>query len=85
MTLGAIRGWTFDQLPTPVQLHRVRIGARCDALADQLTGHAVERLGEQLAETENGYYKAELIYGPALTGPPKTVEDVELASLGWVY
>ncbi|CAN5693529.1 hypothetical protein BH09ACT8_BH09ACT8_59710 [soil metagenome] len=38
-----------------------------------------------LAETVNGYYKAELIYGPARTGPWKTVEDVELANLGWVY
>ncbi|WP_256999918.1 integrase core domain-containing protein, partial [Mycobacterium intracellulare] len=37
-----------------------------------------------LAETVNGYYKAELIYGPARTGPWKTVEDVELATLGWV-
>jgi putative transposase len=38
-----------------------------------------------LAETVNGYYKAELIYGPARSGPWKTVEDVELATLGWVY
>ena len=38
-----------------------------------------------MAETVNGYYKAELIYGPARTGPWKTVEDVELATLGWVY
>jgi putative transposase len=38
-----------------------------------------------LAETVNGYYKAELIYGPARTEPWKTVEDVELATLGWVY
>ncbi|VAZ79009.1 hypothetical protein LAUMK7_04605 [Mycobacterium kansasii] len=33
----------------------------------------------------NGYYKSELIYGPARTGPWRTVEDVELATLGWVY
>jgi hypothetical protein len=33
----------------------------------------------------NGYYKAELIYGPARTGPWKTAEDVEPATLGWVY
>ena len=26
-----------------------------------------------------------MIYGPARTGPCKTVEDVELATLGWVY
>ncbi|ORA81216.1 hypothetical protein BST27_30975, partial [Mycobacterium intermedium] len=38
-----------------------------------------------LAETVNGYYKAELIYGPARSGPWKTVEDVELATLGWVH
>ncbi len=38
-----------------------------------------------LAETVNGYYKAELIYGPARGGPWKTVEDVELATLSWVY
>lgn len=38
-----------------------------------------------LAETVNGYYKAELIYGPARTGPWKAVEDVELVTLGWVH
>lgn len=37
------------------------------------------------AETVNGYYKAELIYGPARTAPWRTVEDVELATLSWVY
>ncbi len=38
-----------------------------------------------LAETTNGYYKAELIRGPARQGRPwKTVEDVELATLGYV-
>jgi len=36
-------------------------------------------------ETVNGYYKAELIRGPARTGPWKTVEEVELATLGWVH
>jgi putative transposase len=38
-----------------------------------------------LAETVNGYYKAELIRGPARNGPWKTVEEVELATLGWVH
>ena len=38
-------------------------------------------------QTVNGYYKAELIRGPARAqkGPWKTVEDVELATLGWVH
>ena len=38
-----------------------------------------------LAETVNGYYKAELIRGPARQGPWKTIEEVELATLGWVH
>jgi len=33
----------------------------------------------------NGYYKTELIRGPARPGPWKTVQDVELATLGWVH
>jgi putative transposase len=39
-----------------------------------------------LAETVNGLYKTELIRGPAQVGRPrKTVENVELATLGWVH
>ena len=38
-----------------------------------------------LAETVNGYYKAELIRGPARRGPWRMVDDVELATLGWVH
>lgn len=38
-----------------------------------------------LAETVSEYYKAELVRGPARTGPWKTVEDLELATLGWVH
>jgi hypothetical protein len=38
-----------------------------------------------LAETVNGYYKSELVYGPTQTGPWKTIADVELATLGWVH
>ena len=38
-----------------------------------------------LAETVNGYYKAELVRGPTRRGPWKTVEDLELATLGWVH
>ena len=33
----------------------------------------------------NGYYKAELVRGPARSGPWKRVEDFELATLGWVH
>lgn len=38
-----------------------------------------------LAETVNGYYKAELVRGPEHPGPWKTVEELKLATLGWVH
>ncbi len=37
-----------------------------------------------LAESVNGLYKTELIRGPA-QGPWRNVDDVELATLGWVH
>jgi putative transposase len=37
-----------------------------------------------LAETVNGLYKTELIRGPGRQ-PWHTIEDVELATLGWVH
>ena len=53
------------------------------------TGPSIGSVGDSfdnaLAESANGYYKAELIRGPARFGPWKTVEDVELATLGWVH
>jgi len=48
-------------------------------------GSVGDSFDNALAETVNGYYKAELIRGPARTGPWRTVEDVELATLGWVH
>ncbi len=36
-----------------------------------------------MAESINGLYKSELIYNET-QGPWRTVEDVELATLGWV-
>jgi putative transposase len=48
-------------------------------------GSVGDSFDNALAETVNGYYKAELIRGPARSGPWKTVEDVELATLGWVH
>jgi putative transposase len=38
-----------------------------------------------LGETVNGYYKTELVRGPARPGPWKTIEDLELATLRWVH
>ncbi|GAA1051953.1 hypothetical protein GCM10009570_05420 [Dietzia natronolimnaea] len=48
-------------------------------------GTVGDSFDKALAETVKGYYKAELNYGPAHRGPWKTVEDVELATLGWVH
>ena len=48
-------------------------------------GSVGDSFDNALAETVNGYYKAELIRGPTRCGPWKTVEDVELATLGWVH
>jgi putative transposase len=50
-----------------------------------LDRHRRRQLRQRPGRTVNGYYKSELIYGPARTGPWKTVEDVELATLGWVH
>ena len=69
---------------SPVHLGALRRAARRDRSA------AVDRVGRDsydnaVAETVNGYYKAELICGPARSGPWKTVKDVDLATLGWVH
>lgn len=48
-------------------------------------GTVADSFDNALAETVNGYYKAELIRGPARSAPWKSVEDVELATLGWVH
>lgn len=48
-------------------------------------GSVGDSFDNTLAGTVNGYYKAELLRGPARAGPWKTVEDVELATLGWVH
>ncbi len=47
-------------------------------------GSVGDALDNALAESVNSLYKAELIYGPQ-QGPWHTIEDVELATLGWVH
>ncbi len=68
------------------QFTSIRYGERLAEIgAIPSSGSIGDSFDNALAETVNGYYKAELIYGPARTGPWKTVEDVELATLGWVH
>lgn len=68
------------------QFTSIRYGERlAEISAVPSIGTVGDSFDNALAETVNGYYKAELIYGPARPGPWKTVEDVELATLGWVH
>ncbi|EIV38201.1 transposase [Mycobacteroides abscessus 3A-0122-R] len=68
------------------QFTSIRYGERLAEIgAVPSIGTVGDSFDNAVAETVNGYYKSELIYGPARTGPWKTIEDVELATLGWVH
>ncbi|WP_141287134.1 MULTISPECIES: IS3 family transposase, partial [Pseudonocardia] len=68
------------------QFTSVRYGERLAEIgAVPSIGSVGDSYDNALAETVNGYYKAELIRGPARQQPWKTVADVELATLGWVH
>ncbi|GAA4428593.1 IS3 family transposase [Georgenia halophila] len=70
------------------QFTSLRYGERLAEIgATPSIGSVGDSYDNALAETVNGYYKAELIRGPARAeqGPWKSVEDVELATLSWVH
>jgi putative transposase len=68
------------------QFTSVRYGERLAEIgALPSIGTVGDSFDNALAEAVNGYYKSELVYGPANPGPWKTVEDVELATLSWVH
>ncbi|QIP43756.1 transposase IS401 (plasmid) [Rhodococcus erythropolis] len=84
------RGTTFTGLrchsDAGSQFTSLRYGERLAEIgATPSIGTIGDSYDNALAETVNGYYKAELIYGPAHCGPWKTTVDVELATLSWVY
>jgi putative transposase len=67
------------------QFTSVRYGERLAELgALPSIGSVGDSYDNALAETVNGLYKSELIRGPD-QGPWKTIDDVELATLGWVH
>jgi putative transposase len=67
------------------QFTSIRYGERLAELgARPSIGSIGDSYDNALAETINGLYKAELIYGPD-QGPWRTVEAVELATLAWVH
>jgi putative transposase len=68
------------------QFTSIRYGERLAEIgAVPSIGSVGDSYDNALAETVIGYYKTELIRGPARTGPWKTVEEVELATLAWVH
>ncbi len=68
------------------QFTSIRYGERLqDIGAVPSIGSVGDSFDNALAETVNGYYKAELVRGPDHSGPWKTVEEPELATLGWVH
>ncbi len=68
------------------QFTSIRYGERLAEIgAAPSIGSVGDSYDNALAETVNGYYKAELVRGPARSGPWKKVEDLELATLGWVH
>jgi putative transposase len=67
------------------QYTSIRYGERlADLGATPSIGTVGDSFDNALAETTNGLYKAELIRGPD-QGPWRGVDDVELATLGWVH
>jgi putative transposase len=67
------------------QFTAVRYGERlADLGAVPSIGSVGDSFDNALAESVNALYKTELIYGPD-QGPWRSVEDVELATLGWVH
>lgn len=70
----------------PGQFTSIRYGERLAEIgATPSIGTVGDSYDNALAETVNGYYKTELVRGPARPGPWKSVEDLELATLGWVH
>lgn len=68
------------------QFTSIRYGERLAEIgATPSIGTVGDSYDNALAETVNGYYKAELVRGPVKSGPWKTIDDLELATLGWVH
>jgi len=67
------------------QFTSIRYGERLAELgAVPSIGSVGDSFDNALAETINGLYKTELIRGPD-QGPWPTIDDVKLATLGWVH
>lgn len=69
------------------QFTAIRYGERlADIGAAPSIGTVGDSFDNALAETVNGLFKTELVRGPTRAGAPWiTIEDLELATLGWVH
>ena len=68
------------------QFTSIRYGERLAEIgAVPSIGSVGDSFENALAETVNGYYKAELVRGPEHPAPWKTIEELELATLGWFH
>ncbi len=73
------------RLLEPEQYTSIRYGERLAEIgAVPSVGSVGDSYDNALAESVNGLYKAELIREPN-RGPWRSVDDVELATLGWVH
>lgn len=76
----------LHRLVEPGQFTSIRYGERLAEIgATPSVGTVGDSYDNALAETVNGYYKTELVRGPARPGPWRTVEELELATIGWVH
>lgn len=67
------------------QLTSIRYGeCRAKIGATPSIGSVGDSFDNVLAESANGYDKVELVRRPVQTGPKRTIDDPELAMLGWV-
>jgi putative transposase len=68
------------------QFTSVRFTERLDEIgARPSIGTVADSYDNALAETTNGLYKAECVYGPDAPRPWDDVDELELATLSWVH
>lgn len=68
------------------QFTSVRFTERLDEIgARPSIGTVADSYDNALAETTNGLYKTECVYGPDAPRPWNDVDELELATLGWVH
>ena len=84
---AATAAWSgSSRTPTPGRSsRRVRFTERLDEIgARPSIGTVADSFDNALAETTNGLYKAECVYGPDTHGWDD-VDELELATLSWVH